>query len=77
MARDPNRSTDRPPVFDDDTEQELRDAAAITPDDLTRAQAAWRRDARPQFRALLDAQPAEQKPAPAVPPVPPAPPSEK
>jgi hypothetical protein len=69
MARDPKRS-DTPPAFDDDTEQELRDAAAITPDDLTRAQAAWRRDARPAFRALLDAQPAERKPA--GPPTPPA-----
>ena len=70
MANDPTRSTDRPPVFDDDTEQELRDAAAITPDDLMRAQAAWRRDARPAFRTLLDAEPVEAKPAPVVPPAP-------
>jgi hypothetical protein len=48
-----------PPTFDDAPEAELDRAAAITPDDVARAAAAWRRDASPAFRDLLDATPVE------------------
>lgn len=51
-----------PPTFDDDTEAELRDAAEITPEDVARAQQAWRGDASPAFRALLDATPEPGRP---------------
>jgi hypothetical protein len=47
----------KPPTFDAATEAELDAAAEITPDDIARAQAAWRRDASPEFRDLLDARP--------------------
>jgi hypothetical protein len=49
----------RPPTFDEATEAELAAAAEITPEDITRAQQAWRRDASPEFRDLLDAPEAE------------------
>jgi hypothetical protein len=48
-----------PPTFDAATEAELDEAARITPDDIARAGAAWRRDASPAFRDLLDAKPVE------------------
>jgi hypothetical protein len=44
-----------PPTFDAATEAEIAAAAEITPEDIARAQQAWRRDARPEFRDLLDA----------------------
>jgi hypothetical protein len=43
------------PTFDVETEREIAAAAEITADDLVRAQAAWRADASPAFRDLLDA----------------------
>lgn len=59
---DPPPAALTPPVFDAATEAELDAAAEITPDDLARAAAAWRRDASPAFRDLLDATP-EDRPA--------------
>jgi hypothetical protein len=53
MARTP--PSVQPPTFDAATEAELAAAAEITPEDIARAQQAWRRDARPAFRDLLDA----------------------
>lgn len=50
-----------PPIFDAATEAELDAAAAITPDDVARAGAAWRRDASPAFRDLLDAKPVDPR----------------
>jgi len=44
-----------PPTFDDETEAAIAAAAEITPEDLARAQQAWRHDARPAVRDLLDA----------------------
>lgn len=55
MPRDPRPVLLTPPTFDAATEAEIAAAAEITPEDLTRAQQAWRRDASPQFRDLLDA----------------------
>jgi hypothetical protein len=57
MARDPRPTAPKPPTFDAATEAELDAAAAITPDDIARARLAWRRDASPEFRDLLDATP--------------------
>jgi acyl-CoA reductase-like NAD-dependent aldehyde dehydrogenase len=44
-----------PPTFDPATEAEIAAAAEITPEDIARARQAWRRDAAPDFRDLLDA----------------------
>jgi hypothetical protein len=46
------------------TEQELDQLAAITPADILRAQQAWREDARPAFKTLLDAAPDDAEPLP-------------
>jgi acyl-CoA reductase-like NAD-dependent aldehyde dehydrogenase len=50
---------DRVPRFDPATEAELDAAAEITPEDIARAQEAFRESAPKQFRDLLDAEPEE------------------
>lgn len=61
-------NTTKRPMFDDATERELAAAAAITPEDIVRAQQAWRRDAAPKFRDLLDATAFDEPKPPALPP---------
>ncbi len=39
------------------SDEELDDLSEISPQDIAEAQAAWRRDAPPEFRDLLDAKP--------------------
>lgn len=41
----------------DHTDEELDALAEITPEDIEDAQRAWRKDASPQFKDLLDAKP--------------------
>jgi hypothetical protein len=43
---------DQPPMS-----PETQAAAQISPDDVARAKVAWERDAPPEFRHLLDAEP--------------------
>lgn len=57
MTKDPQRT---PPTS---TDAELDELAAITPEDIARAQQAWRKDASPEYRDLLDARPADAPPA--------------
>lgn len=50
------RRSDAPPTFDHATEQRLTAAAAVTPDDIVRAQVAWDQHAPKAFRTILDAE---------------------
>lgn len=43
-------------------EQSLPDPAEITAEDVERARLAWERDAPPEYRNLLDAEPKEPTP---------------
>lgn len=45
----------KPTAIPPETAAERRRAAEVSPEDITRARAAWRRDARPAARPLLDA----------------------
>lgn len=42
------------------TDAELDELAEITPEDVADAQRAWRADARPKVRDLLDAKPDDE-----------------
>ena len=45
--------------LDEPSEAELEELAKITPSDVDRAQARWRKDAPAEFRDLLDAEPSK------------------
>lgn len=47
--------------FNRATQDEIDQAAEITPADIERAKQAWRDDSSPEFRDLLDAQPMQPK----------------
>jgi len=42
--------------LDEPTDEELDELAKITPEDIERASARWKKDAPPEFRDLLDAE---------------------
>ncbi|MGI8765689.1 MAG: hypothetical protein ACR2KM_04125 [Gemmatimonadaceae bacterium] len=46
-----------PPKLSPEKEREIEAASIITPEDILRAQAAWRQDAPPEYKDLLDAKP--------------------
>lgn len=57
--RPSDEKPEQPPTFDEAAERELDRAAEITLDDIGDAIRAWRTDASPPFRELLDAEPTE------------------
>ena len=48
--------------FKPSTDAELDELANISSADIERAKSAWKKDADPQYRDLLDAEPDEDRP---------------